>query len=309
MLNEIDLSRIDLNLLVLFEAVMSERHVARTAKRLHVSPSAVSHGLARLRRTLHDPLFLKHPKGVVPTDRAVELSPPITDILARVRSVVASAEGFDPMRSTRRFTIGAPDAVFPVIAPPLIAHLARAAPQIDLAMRTILPQHALASLDAREADVMIQPLDDVPPRFATTRLYEEEFAVAIRKGHPLGPKLTLAQYCAASHVLVSATGDPFGNVDVELRKLGRSRRIAATVPSFIAALGLVADTDLVSTVPRHSSTYARRFGVVLSNPPAPLAPLGRGTLSLLTSKAAIADAGIAWLSAAITTVVRATSRR
>jgi DNA-binding transcriptional LysR family regulator len=78
---ELDLSGIDLNLLVLFEATVRERHVGRTAARLHLSPSAVSHGLARLRRLLHDPVFLKHPQGVVPTERGNELAAPISDIL------------------------------------------------------------------------------------------------------------------------------------------------------------------------------------------------------------------------------------
>jgi DNA-binding transcriptional LysR family regulator len=110
MLQEVDLSRVDLNLLVLFEVVMSERHVGRTAARLHLSASAVSHGLARLRRMLQDPLFLKHPKGVVPSERASELAAPIADILQRVRGVVATAEGFDPKLSSRRFSIGAPAA-------------------------------------------------------------------------------------------------------------------------------------------------------------------------------------------------------
>ena len=85
MLHEIDLGRVDLNLLVLFEAVFEERHVGRAAQRLHLSPSAVSHGVGRLRRALNDPVFLKHPKGVVPTARAAELAVPIADILARVR--------------------------------------------------------------------------------------------------------------------------------------------------------------------------------------------------------------------------------
>src|SRR3954452_8522735 len=109
MLQEIDLSRIDLNLLVVFEAVMRERHVGRTADKLSLSPSAISHGLGRLRRLLHDPLFLKTPKGVVPTARAAELAAPIGDVLAGVRSVLPPAEPFDPAMSTRRFTIGAPD--------------------------------------------------------------------------------------------------------------------------------------------------------------------------------------------------------
>ena len=92
MLNQIDLSRIDLNLLVVFEAVLDERHVGRAAERLNLSASAVSHGLGRLRRLLNDPLFLRTPKGVVPTARALELAAPIAGILAQVRSVVATAE-------------------------------------------------------------------------------------------------------------------------------------------------------------------------------------------------------------------------
>jgi DNA-binding transcriptional LysR family regulator len=295
MLQETDLSQIDLNLLVLFEAVMRERHVGRTAARLHLSPSAVSHGLARLRRMLHDPLFLKHPKGVVPTDRAGDLAAPIADILERIRAVVANAEGFDAQSSTRRFTIGAPDAVFAVVLRPLLSALAKLGPHVDLSVRPILPQSALADLDARLADLVIQPLEEIPPRFHAARLYEEEFAIAMRAGHPLGSKLTLDRYCAARHVLVSMTGDPHGNVDVRLKKLGRTRRVAATVPNFLFALSVVAETDLIAAVPRHAATYARRFGVVLADPPAPLAPLSRSVLQLVATRAAMADPGVAWL--------------
>src|SRR5579885_3481731 len=109
MLNRIDLSRADLNLLVLFEAVLEERHVGRAAERLNLTPSAVSHGLGRLRQLLNDPLFLRTPKGVVPTARATEIAAPVAEVLARVRSVMATAAPFDPSTSTRRFTIGAPD--------------------------------------------------------------------------------------------------------------------------------------------------------------------------------------------------------
>src|SRR5215471_8776470 len=128
MMHEINLARADLNLLVLFEAVLEEGHVGRAAERLHLSASAVSHGLARLRRLLNDPLFLKHPKGVTPTARATELAGPIADILTRIRSIVASAEGFDAARSTRRFSVGGPDAVLTAILPPLLRSLARNAP-------------------------------------------------------------------------------------------------------------------------------------------------------------------------------------
>src|SRR5262245_59264934 len=125
MLNGIDLTRADLNLLVLFESVLEERHVGRAAERLSLTPSAVSHGLARLGRLPTDPLFLRTPKGVVPTDRAMELSEPIADVLARARKVIASAAPFDPAQSSRRFTIGAPDGASAVFLPLLLAETQR----------------------------------------------------------------------------------------------------------------------------------------------------------------------------------------
>src|SRR6476659_1665872 len=103
MLNTNQLSRIDLNLLILFQIVLEEGHVGRAAGRLNLTPSAVSHGLGRLRILLNDPLFLRTPKGVVPTERESELTEPIADVLARVRRVISTAEPFDPATSTRRF--------------------------------------------------------------------------------------------------------------------------------------------------------------------------------------------------------------
>src|SRR5258705_12294536 len=101
MLNEINLARADLNLLTLFEVILSERHVGRGALRLNLTPSAVSHGLGRLRGLLNDPLFLRTPKGVVPTARAVALAEPVGDLLAQARRVLSSAEPFEAAKSTR----------------------------------------------------------------------------------------------------------------------------------------------------------------------------------------------------------------
>lgn len=306
---ETDLSRIDLNLLVLFEVVMRERHVGRSAIRLSLSPSAVSHGLGRLRRLLHDPLFLKYPKGVVPTERAEQLVEPIAEILQRVRSVVSSAEAFDAQHSTRRFTISAPDAVLLAVLPSLLSALAKAGPKIDLSTRFLLPQASLDDLDARRSDLVLEPLTDVPPRFVCARLYDEEFYVALRVGHPFAKRLTLTRYCAASHVLVSTSGAAHGNVDVELEKLGRSRRIAMTVPSFLLALTLVAESDLVAAVPRQALPLARRLGLQLVEPPAPLAPLTRSPINVIASRAALADAGVSWLFRLVSECMNRAPRR
>jgi DNA-binding transcriptional LysR family regulator len=193
MLNEIDLSRSDLNLLVLFEAVIDEGHVGRAAARLNLTPSAVSHGLGRLRRLLDDPLFLRTPRGVVPTARALELAAPIADVLARARRVLATTAPFDPARSRRRFVIGAPDGVSAVFLPPLLATLGRAAPAVDIRLRQLLPapgetspesawREVFADLDARTLDVAVLPVAAAPARFHAQPLYEEDFVVAVGGG-------------------------------------------------------------------------------------------------------------------------------
>ena len=227
MLNRIDLARADLNLLVLFEAVLGERHVGRTAARLNLTPSAISHGLGRLRRLLNDPLFLRTPKGVTPTARALELAPLIADVLARARSVIATAEPFDPATSMRRFTIGAPDGVSAVCLLPLLAGLGRAAPGVDIGLRQLLPapgetsperawRNVFAELDERAMDIAVLPSGPVPARFHSRSLYEEDFVIAMRVGHPFADDPTLERYSEMQHLVVSHTGDPLGFVDERL---------------------------------------------------------------------------------------------
>ena len=261
MLNQIDLSRADLNLLVLFEAVLEERHVGRAAERLNLSPSAVSHGLGRLRRLLNDPLFLKTPKGVVPTARATELAAPIADVLARVRSVISTAEPFDPATSTRRFTIGAPDGVSAVFLPPLLAELreTRARHRYQRASAASDAGGNLAR--ARLAVRLRRPggardghrdhsLRRHPGAFPERTLYEEDFVIAMRAGHPFASKPdpgTILRDAASGGL---AQRRSYGFVDESLAKQGRSRRIALTVPNFMFALAVIAETDLISALPR-----------------------------------------------------------
>lgn len=296
MLNETPLSRVDLNLLVLFDVVREERNVARAAKRLNLSASAVSHGLRRLRDLFNDPLFLKHPKGVVPTERAVVLAEPITRALGEMRAALAGASPFDPRTSARRFTIGAADGMLPVILPPLMAALRRDAPRIDISIRHLQYQPwdlTYGDLDSRSVDIAIIPSDESPARFAEHLLYEEDFIVAMRAKHPLAKGLTLKRYCEAQHVLVSPRGDPKGHMDLILEKQGLARRVALTAPSFMVALATVAETDLLGALPRRfARMYAPSFGVVTAETPFKQPP---GPIRMIAPKAAMADAGLAWL--------------
>ncbi len=304
MLNSAQLSRIDLNLLVLFSVVFEERHVARAAERLSLTPSAISHGLKRLRRLLNDPLFLKTPKGVVPSAKAMELAEPIAEIVGRAAAVLASAEPFDAATSRRRFRIGAPDAVSAVLLTPLLATLARRAPGLDIGLVQLLPQHrgrptdqvwqsALDDLETRALDIALLPIGAVPPRFVESKLFEEEFVITMRKGHPFARNPTLKRYCAMRHLLVSLTGDAHGVVDEALAARGRSRRVALTVPSFMMALSTLAETDLIAALPRHLvARHASQYGLITVG----LSVLQRrDPVRAVATRAAMMDAGVAWL--------------
>src|SRR5688572_6914428 len=210
MVNSADLTRVDLNLLVVFQVVLEERHVGRAATRLSLTSSAVSHGLGRLRSLLEDPLFLRTPKGVVPTARASELAAPIADILARVSHVMESSARFDAASSSRRFSIGAPDAISAVILPRLVADLRRSAPRIDVRVRHVFPQHSIEELESRAVDLVITPLEDIPKRFASRVIAEEDFVIAARSGHPFFRRPTLDNYCEQQHILASVSGEPKG---------------------------------------------------------------------------------------------------
>jgi len=301
MLNRIDLSRTDLNLLALFEIVLEEQHVGRAAERLRLSPSAVSHGLGRLRRLLNDPLFLRTPKGVVPTARATELSEAIADILARARNVIASAAPFDAAKSTRRFTIGSADG-FSIFLPALMAELEQTAPNIDIVMRHMQRETAIADLDGRVIDLAVAPFDDIPARFFARVVYDEEFVVAARRGHPFLDAPTLANYCEMRHLLIAPRGDPRGLVDDLLARQGFARRIALAVPNFMLGIELISRTDLISMLPqRFVAMNAERFGIAWAK--APLS-IGHQPVMAVAPKAAMMDAGIAWLCDALARAAR-----
>jgi len=304
MLHSIDLSRTDLNLLLLFETVMRERHVGRAAQRLNLSPSAVSHGLSRLRAMLSDPLFIRTPRGVTPTERAFALEAPVAEILARIRAVVETSAPFDPRTSTRAFTIGAPDGTAAVFLPPLVTALRRQAPKVDIRIRPLMPQqgarsieagwaHTFSELDARAMDLAIVPIDRGPARFALRTLFEEDFVIAARANHPWLARPTLASFVAAGHLVVSHNGDPTGFIDTALSQRGMSRRVALTAPSFMLALPLLANSDLLAAVPRSLfALHGARLKLHAANPPL---PLPKFALNIAAPKPALHDAGITWL--------------
>lgn len=295
-MRDIDLSRTDLNLLVVFEAVLQEQHVGRAGQRLNLSPSAVSHGLNRLRRAFNDPLFLRTPKGVVPTARAQELAPRIAEVLDGVRGLVAAATPFDPAISSRRFSLGVPDVDAVMVIPPIIEALERCAPSVVLSVRAVLPFSVLEELEARRIDIAVTPFYGEPPkRFHHKLLRQESFVIVMRKGHPYARAPSLDAYCRFGHAVMSLSGDPHGFMDMALEAVGRRRPVLLTLPNFISILTVLQGTDLLAAVPRGiAERFSSTFGLTWTELPLAV-ERARSEIILVAAQAALADTGIAWL--------------
>jgi len=268
-MNEIDLRRADLNLLVVFQVLLAERHVGRAAKRLALTQSAASHALGRLRDLFRDPLFVRHPKGVEPTARALALAPAIADILNRAQSLITSPL-FDPTLACS-FTIATIDLTLPTIIVPLIEHLRRVAPAIDLRVVPLVRDYVVAAFDRQEIDMAILNFPDPPKRLARLPVLKDRYVGIARRGHPglKGKSLTPKAYAALPHLLFSPRGDPKGIVDEPLARLsGIRRRVVMTIPHISAAPLIVARTDLVAVIAeRIARLYASEHGLMLFDPP------------------------------------------
>jgi DNA-binding transcriptional LysR family regulator len=248
-MQDANLPKFDLNLLVVFDALMREQHVGRAGELLGLTQPAVSHALGRLRHLLNDPLFVKHAKGVRPTPRAEALADAIAPALRTLRGSLRSDDVFDPATMARTIVIGGTDYIDLTLIPRLMARLRQAAPGFELRLRPTNRETVVGELRRQEIDFAIGSLAAAPTAVDVTPLFSERLVMIGRQGHPaLKHKLTVKDFAALSHLLVSPRGDAFGSVDNALRELGHSRRIAITVPHFLAAPFIVGATDLVAVV-------------------------------------------------------------
>ncbi|MGC5698969.1 LysR family transcriptional regulator [Pseudomonas sp. NFXW11] len=252
----LDLTRFDLNLLVVLEALWAERHVGRAAQRLHLSQSATSHALSRLRSAFADQLFIRHPRGMAPTPLAIELMPRVAAALESVRLVASPRGPLDPSRLHATFSVATTDhAVLSVIAPAL-ASIQAAAPNAVLKLRSADVESALRLLDAGEVDLVLGSgsFAQVPQRFDCQRMHQERFVGIARQGHPAlvkrGSKLhmPLDAFTSLPHILVSPRGDTRGAVDEALELLGRSRRVSVTCPGFLAVPFMVGASQSIAVL-------------------------------------------------------------
>jgi DNA-binding transcriptional LysR family regulator len=295
-MHKIDLKNCDLNLLVVFEALLRERHVGRAAEALFLSQSATSHALGRLREMLGDPLFVRHPKGIEPTARAQALAAPIAELLKQARTIVAPQAAFDPAKLDRSFTLGATDyAVFVVIAP-LLSRLQVRAPKLDLRVLPVDQPGVAGAFDRGAIDFALGSFPDPPHRIEALPLFEERFVGVVRRGHPRlkRGRMSLDDFVATPHALVSLSGDAHGRVDEALGSIGLKRRVAMTVAHFLALPFVVAASDMVGVLAeRVAVRMADTTGIALF--PLPL-DLPKWTVHLLRPRQLRESPEIVWFS-------------
>ncbi|MBN8501779.1 MAG: LysR family transcriptional regulator [Sphingomonadales bacterium] len=257
-----ELRRIDLTLLLVFLGLLKHRKAALVAAELGLTQSAISQALKRLRDILGDELFLRRPHGMEPTALALSLENPILTSVELIRGAVGQALLFEPATAKGVVRIAALDAEQAVLLPPFAEALRREAPGLQLSVLPLGRQDAVGALLAGEVDLAVGYIWNVPANIHQHRLYVESFHVAGLARRFRDQTISLDDYCAANHILVSPAGDLQGIVDDKLAELGQSRSIAMALPSFIPAMAAAAASDCLITLPsRIALAFAGRFGM------------------------------------------------
>jgi len=257
-----ELRQFDLNLLVAFDLLMQEQNVSRAAERLFVSQSAMSHILQRLRQQLDDPLLVKTPSGMKPTERALALVEPVKLVLKDIERLIRSPEEFDPKTSQRRFVIAATDYIEVLLATHLVERINAQAPGINLHFRRTGTGFPAAELENGEVDVLLgfEVMLKPPKSFLCETLFDDCMVCLARADHPaLQAGLTLEEYLKLPHILISRTGTAGGQVDEWLAEQGLERRIALVVSHFLSAPLIVANTDMILALPKRTAEQFARM--------------------------------------------------
>lgn len=262
-MNSNNFRTLDLNLLRVFDEVMTERSLTRAAQKLSITQPAVSNALRRLRDALGDELITRQGREMAPTPRALALWPAVRDALRQLQEVITPSS-FVPAEANTTFVLAMADATAAKLMPGLVEVMDRDAPGVSIRVVPLTTRDPRRLLEAEAVDLAIGyfpvAFADLTVRaeageavaFAHQRLYSGEYVCVMRREHPLASEpLTLDRYCAARHMLVSFSGRPFGFVDEALALLGRERRIVLTVNQFFTAGKVVANSNLLTVLPRH----------------------------------------------------------
>jgi DNA-binding transcriptional LysR family regulator len=272
-MHQVDLSNVDLNLLKLFEALVRERSVTQAGLHLGLSQPAASRALGRLRTMLGDRLVVRGKLGLELTPRGEMLAGPVAKLLDDARGIVAPAV-FDPASATGRITIAAHDHLSMTVLAGLMTRFERLAPALSLHIAQPAGDN-VRLIEQGGADLALGIFSPLPGSFHRRGLYDDSFVCVARSGHPVAAEgLSLERYAALRHVAVTISGLGQSAVDVALSALGLTRHVALRVPHFLAGAMLVADSDMILTLPsRLARLLAKRLPLVLIELPLEVAPL------------------------------------
>ncbi len=243
---------LDLGLLATLEALLAERNVTRAARRLNLSQPALSARLARLRDALGDPLLIPSQRGMVLTQRALEMMQPLQEALEGVRRVVEQGAPFNPETLRATVVIAASDYVQYTLLAHYSVALRAEAPMIRIAWRALDVIALTTQLERGEVDLALAMPETAPAGMHQRRLYEEEYVVVARQGHPaIRGALDLDLFCALDHVIVSPKGSGFaGPTDAALEAIGRRRTVALSTSGFLIVPEIVSRSDMIALIPR-----------------------------------------------------------
>ena len=265
-----ELKDVDLNLLVVMQQMFKARSVSRVAEQLGLSQPAVSNALARLRKLLGDPLFVRTPAGMLPTPFAQQFAAPLAQALATLHAALNQRAEFAPAHSERVFTIGMTDIGEIYFLPTLMDALARAAPGVSVSTVRNTAVNLKEEMEAGHVDLAIGLLPQLKSGFFQRRLFTQRYVCLFRKGHALDKRrVSLREFSAAEHVVVVSPGTGHGKVDEVLERAGIRRTVRLTVPHFVAVGHILRHTDMVATVPeRLAQALVEPFGLAYSAHPA-----------------------------------------
>ncbi len=265
---------LDLNLLRVFDAVMTEQNLTRAADRLATTQPAVSNALKRLRNALDDELFVRTPHGVKPTARAEDLHPTVRLALSMLEAAVTREQiGTIEAQTTVRLSMA--DSTASLMMPSLVRQMKHVAPKLTVQTLPLMTRDPRPALLHNDIDLAIGSFPGIVAQLTSeqdaespirhSRLYCGEYVCVMRKDHPLaGADLTLDSYCGADHVLVSFSGRAHGPADDALADIGRKRRIVLTVNQFFTVGQVVEGSDLITIIPRHSIGLTRMADALVS---------------------------------------------
>jgi len=261
-MSTVHLSRIDLNLFVVFDVIYAESSITRAGQRLNLSQPAISHALARLRTIFDDPLFSRHGHAMTPTPRARQMIEPVRESLHRLEASLKMADRFDAGAVRKRFTIGAQGVIEPLISPTLMQAITRNAPHIDISIVRPDRRELERELSAGTLDLVVDVLLPLPDEIRRQRLGSERLVVVVRRDHPrVSRTLDLATYLALEHIQVSQRRRGLSAEDFELSRQDRRRRVRLRCQDFFAACRVAHDTDLAVTMPeRYARIVNAQFG-------------------------------------------------